>query len=153
MSGVNKAIVLGHLGRDPDIRATKADKKVAQFSVATSETWRDKETGERKEKTEWHRVVIFNEALVKVAEQYLHKGSKVYVEGAMQTRKWTDQGGVERYTTEIVLSGFHAQLTLLDRKEGSPPPDETAYGTTKTAGGDGGAKPSLKSEMDDEIPF
>src|SRR5256885_7175240 len=111
---VNKVILVGNLGKDPEIRRTQDGRPIANLSVATSETWRDKGTGERKEKTEWHRVVIFNEGLCKVAEQYLKKGAKVYIEGALQTRKWTDQSGVEKYSTEVVLQGFNSTLTMLD---------------------------------------
>src|SRR5881227_3644840 len=115
---VNKVILVGNLGKDPEIRRTQDGRPIANLSVATSETWRDKATGERKEKTEWHRVVIFNEGLCKVAEQYLKKGAKIYVEGALQTRKWTDQQGQERYTTEVVLGRFNGQLTMLDTRSG-----------------------------------
>ena len=111
---VNKVILVGNLGADPEVRTLPSGGKVAQLSVATSESWRDKNTGERKERTEWHRVVIFSEGLVRVVEQYLRKGSKVYLEGTLQTRKWTDQSGQERYTTEVVLQGFNATLTMLD---------------------------------------
>lgn len=152
MAGVNKAIIVGNLGGDPDIRATQSGKQVASVSIATSETWRDKTTGERKEHTDWHRVVIFNEALVKVAQQYLKKGSRVYIEGAMKTRKWTDQGGVDRYVTEIVLNSFGAQLVLLDRAPGVPPADENSYGGRPSAGGGAGAT-SRNADMDDDIPF
>src|ERR1700704_5535647 len=117
---VNKVILVGNLGKDPEIRSLgSSGDRVANLSLATSETWRDRQSGERKEKTEWHRVVIFNENLVKVAEQYLKKGSKIYVEGALQTRKWTDQAGVEKYSTEVVLQRFRGELTMLDgRGEG-----------------------------------
>src|ERR1700750_164845 len=115
---VNKVILVGNLGKDPEIRRTQDGRPIANLSIATSETWRDKGTGERKEKTEWHRVVIFNEGLCKVAEQYLKKGAKVYIEGALQTRKWTDQAGVEKYSTEIVLQGFNSVLTMLDGAPG-----------------------------------
>jgi single-strand DNA-binding protein len=108
---VNKVILVGNLGKDPEIRRTQDGRPIANLSVATSESWRDKTTGERKEKTEWHRVVIFNEGLCKVAEQYLKKGAKVYIEGQLQTRKWTDQAGVEKYSTEVVLQGFNSNLT------------------------------------------
>src|SRR6184192_1521810 len=111
---VNKVILVGNLGKDPEIRRTQDGRPIANLSVATSESWRDKATGERKEKTEWHRVVIFNEGLCKVAEQYLKKGAKVYIEGQLQTRKWTDQAGVEKYSTEVVLQGFNSSLTMLD---------------------------------------
>lgn len=121
MSSVNKAIIVGNLGRDPEIRSTQGGQKVVNLSVATSERWKDKNTNEYKEKSEWHRVVIFNEGIVGVAEKYLKKGSKVYLEGQIQTRKWTDQSGVEKYTTEIVLQKFGGALVLLDsRKEGEP---------------------------------
>lgn len=143
MSGVNKVILVGHLGADPEIRRTQDGRPIANFNVATSETWRDKATGEKRERTHWHRVVIFTEGLCKIAEQYLRKGSKVYLEGSMQTRKWTDSAGAERYTTEVVLNGFNAQLVLLDRREGPPPPGEGDYGG---AGPDGPA-------IDDKIPF
>jgi single-strand DNA-binding protein len=157
---VNKVILVGNLGKDPEIRRTQDGRPIANLSVATSETWRDKATGERKEKTEWHRVVIFNEGLAKVAEQYLKKGAKVYVEGALQTRKWTDQSGVEKYSTEVVLQGFNSTLTMLDGRGGG------GGGFADDAGGDfGGAGPSSapprrvaaagarNSDMDDDIPF
>src|SRR6202049_2590960 len=116
---VNKVILIGNLGKDPEIRRTQDGRPIANLSVATSESWRDKATGERKEKTEWHSVVIFNEGLCKIAEQYLKKGAKVYLEGALQTRKWQDQqSGQDRYTTEVVLQGFNSQLTMLDRAGG-----------------------------------
>ena len=115
---VNKVILVGNLGKDPEIRRTQDGRPIANLSVATSETWRDKATGERKEKTEWHRVVIFNEGLCKIAEQYLKKGAKVYLEGQLQTRKWTDQSGVEKYSTEVVLQGFNSALTMLDGRSG-----------------------------------
>ena len=115
---VNKVILVGNLGKDPEIRRTQDGRPIANLSVATSETWRDKATGERKEKTEWHRVVIFSEGLCKIAEQYLKKGAKVYIEGALQTRKWTDQAGVEKYSTEVVLQGFNSTLTMLDGRSG-----------------------------------
>src|SRR6188474_889309 len=111
---VNKVILVGNLGADPEIRRTQDGRPIANLSIATSETWRDKNSGERKEKTEWHRVVIFNEGLCKVAEQYLKKGAKVYIEGALQTRKWTDQQGQEKYSTEVVLQGFNSVMTMLD---------------------------------------
>jgi single-strand DNA-binding protein len=152
---VNKVILVGNLGKDPEIRRTQDGRPIANLSVATSETWRDKATGERKEKTEWHRVVIFNEALCKVAEQYLKKGAKVYIEGQLQTRKWTDQSGVEKYSTEVVLQGFNSTLTMLgggggsfadegsgDFGSSSPAPRRVA-----AAGG------SRNSDMNDDIPF
>ncbi|GES45417.1 hypothetical protein RsS62_46690 [Rhizobium dioscoreae] len=116
---VNKVILIGNLGADPEIRRTQDGRPIANLNIATSETWRDRNSGERKEKTEWHRVVIFNEGLCKVAEQYLKKGAKVYIEGALQTRKWQDQNGQDRYSTEVVLQGFNSTLTMLDgRGEG-----------------------------------
>ena len=115
---VNKVILVGNLGKDPEIRRTQDGRPIANLSIATSETWRDKGTGERKEKTEWHRVVIFSEPLCKIVEQYLKKGAKVYIEGALQTRKWTDQSGVEKYSTEVVLQGFNSTLTMLDGRGG-----------------------------------
>ena len=115
---VNKVILVGNLGKDPEIRRTQDGRPIANLSIATSETWRDKGTGERKEKTEWHRVVIFSEPLCKIVEQYLKKGAKVYIEGALQTRKWTDQAGVEKYSTEVVLQGFNSTLTMLEGRSG-----------------------------------
>lgn len=123
MSSVNKVILVGNLGRDPEIRATQDGTKIANLSVATSENWKDKNSGERKEKTEWHRVVIFNDRLSDVAEKYLKKGSKVYLEGQLQTRKWTDQAGVEKYSTEIVLQRFKGELTMLDGRSGEAAAD------------------------------
>lgn len=145
---VNKAIILGFVGQAPDIRITQSGAKVATLSIATSESWKDKSTGERKERTTWHRVVIFNEALVKVVEQYVKKGARIYVEGSMQTRKWTDKAGIERYVTEVVLGPFGAQLALLDRKESAPPADSAdAYGTQASEA------PARDPAIDDEIPF
>src|SRR5689334_12321573 len=123
---VNKVILVGNLGRDPEIRSTQDGMRIANLAIATSETWRDKMSGERKERTEWHRVVIFNERLAEVAEKYLKKGAKVYIEGALQTRKWTDNAGQERYSTEVVLTRFRGELTMLDggggaRGAGGPP--------------------------------
>ena len=159
---VNKVILVGNLGKDPEIRRTQDGRPIANLSIATSETWRDKGTGERKEKTEWHRVVIFNEGLCKVAEQYLKKGAKVYIEGQLQTRKWTDQSGVEKYSTEVVLQGFNSNLTMLDGRSGgggsfsddggsdfgSAGPVSSAPRRAVAAGGG-----SRNSDMDDDIPF
>jgi single-strand DNA-binding protein len=161
---VNKVILVGNLGKDPEIRRTQDGRPIANLSVATSENWRDKATGERKEKTEWHRVVIFNEGLCKVAEQYLKKGAKVYIEGQLQTRKWTDQAGVEKYSTEVVLQGFNSTLTMLDGRSGggslgsddsggdfgSSGPSSGAPRRAVAAGAGGGAR---NSDMDDDIPF
>ena len=120
MASVNKVILVGNLGKDPEVKSMQSGDRVASFPVATSERWKDKATGERKEKTEWHKVAIFDERLVEIAEKYLRKGSKVYLEGQLQTRKWNDQNGQERYTTEIVLQRFRGDLTLLDAKHDSP---------------------------------
>ena len=127
---VNKVILVGNLGKDPEIRRTQDGRPIANLSVATSESWRDKATGERKEKTEWHRVVIFNEGLCKVAEQYLKKGAKVYLEGQLQTRKWTDQSGADKYSTEVVLQGFNSNLTMLDGRSGG----SGGFGSDDSAG-------------------
>jgi single-strand DNA-binding protein len=144
---VNKVILVGNLGKDPESRRMTSGDLVVNLSVATSETWRDKASGERKEKTEWHRVTIWNENLAKVAEQYLRKGAKVYLEGALQTRKWTDKDGVEKYSTEVVLQRFRGELVMLDSKgEGG--------GQARVSSGAGDAPASFdRSEMDDEIPF
>ncbi len=115
---VNKVILVGNLGRDPEIRHTQNGAKIANFSIATSESWKDKQTGERREKTEWHRIVVFSEGLAGIVERFLKKGSKVYVEGSLQTRKWTGNDGIEKYTTEIVLQGFNGTLTMLDSRDG-----------------------------------
>ena len=140
---INKVILIGSLGKDPEIRAMQDGKTIVNFSIATSENWKDKTTGEQKAKTEWHRVVIFNEHLAKVAQNYLKKGSKVYVEGQLQTRKWTDQSGVEKYTTEVVLQRFKGELTMLDGRSEERVGNEVQNKTE--------APPS--NNMDDEIPF
>ncbi len=157
---VNKVILVGNLGADPEIRAMQDGRKMAQLSIATSENWRDKSTGERREKTEWHRVVIFNDGLVKVVEQYLKKGSKVYLEGALQTRKWTDQSGQERYSTEVVLQGFNSTLTMLDGRSGGQEGGDYASGGNfgqsspmSQPAQSGGDKPDFSQELDDEVPF
>lgn len=155
MSGsINKCIILGNVGKDPEIRRTNDGRAIANLSVATSETWRDKATGERKEKTEWHRVVIFAEGLVKVVEQYVHKGSKIYIEGSLQTRKWTDQQGVEKYSTDIVLQGFNSQLVLLDGKPAEER-QEQAPERNRYAEATGARAPArtLSEDLDDTIPF
>ena len=168
---VNKVILVGNLGADPEIRSLNSGDRVANLRIATSETWRDKSSGERKEKTEWHRVVIFNDNLVKVAEQYLKKGSKVYIEGSIQTRKWTDQSGVEKFSTEIVLQKFRGELTMLDGR-GDGERDSSGGGGGDYGGGYGGGsggggggfgggqrKPAsgpredFSADLDDEIPF
>jgi single-strand DNA-binding protein len=166
MSGsVNKAIIVGNLGQDPEARAMNNGGEVVTLSVATSEKWKDRTTGDQKEATEWHRVVIFNEALGKVAKQYLKKGSKVYIEGRLQTRKWTDQAGVERYSTEIVLQAFNATMVLLDRAQGDPgrhdySGHERSRGSAASGGAAGGfGAPAgsrtspFDSDLDDDVPF
>ena len=159
---VNKVILVGNLGKDPEIRRTQDGRPIANLSVATSESWRDKNTGERKEKTEWHRVVIFSEGLCKIAEQYLKKGSKVYLEGQLQTRKWQDKDGDEKYSTEVVLQNFNSTLTMLDTRGGGG-----GGGCGIDCGDDFGSqgpaparKPAMagagggkRGDMDDEIPF
>lgn len=149
---VNKVILIGNLGADPEIRYTKDNRPIAHLRLATSETWRDKQSGERRERTEWHRVVIFSEGLVKIAQQYLKKGSKVYLEGQLQTRKWQDQSGQDKYSTEVVLQGFNAQLTMLDGRAGGegggPSLGRDDYEAVADQRG-GGRGPDL----DDEIPF
>ena len=153
---VNKVILVGNLGRDPEIRTLNSGEKVANLSLATSETWRDKASGERKEKTEWHRVVIFNENIVRVAENYLKKGSTVYVEGSLQTRKWTDQQGVEKYSTEVVLQKFRGELTMLDGKGegGGAMSDDYGGGFQSSSGPRNQASgPKEDFPLDDEIPF
>jgi len=169
---VNKVILVGNLGRDPEIRHTQDGKKIANLSIATSESWKDRNTGERRERTEWHRVVIFSEGLANIAEQYLRKGSKVYVEGQLQTRKWQDQSGQDKYSTEVVLQGFNCTLTMLDGREGGggggygggqgggqggggfdsgPASSGGQGGGDSFGGGGGGTAPG--SDLDDEIPF
>lgn len=161
---INKVILIGHLGADPEIRYTQDGNPICHLRVATSETWRDRNTGDRRERTEWHRVVIFNEQLCKIAEQYLHKGSKVYLEGQLQTRKWQDQSGQDRYSTEVVLKGFKSNITLLDRRDSG---DDQNYGDSggnagpdsggESSGGDRGSDPVRSgggsSDLDDDIPF
>ena len=166
---VNKVILIGNLGADPEIRRTQDGRPIANLSVATSESWRDKNSGERREKTEWHRVVIFNEGLCKIAENYLKKGSKVYIEGQLQTRKWTDQSGQDKYSTEVVLQGFNGNLTMLDGRNeggggggrggdyggggdfggGSSGGDRGGSGGGGGFGGGGGSS----RDLDDDIPF
>ena len=158
---VNKVILVGNLGADPEVRRTQDGRPIVNLRVATSENWRDKATGERREKTEWHRVVIFSEGLAKIAEQYLKKGSKVYLEGALQTRKWQDKDGQDRYSTEVVLQGFNSALTMLDRAGGGGGGgdygDSSDFGSSRPAARErqpamagGGGK---RGDLDDEIPF
>lgn len=171
---VNKVILIGNLGRDPEVRSFQNGGKVCNLRIATSETWKDRNTGERREKTEWHTVAIFQEGLVRIAEQYLKKGSKVYIEGQLQTRKWQDQSGADRYSTEVVLQGFGGTLTMLDGRDGgsgggggggydSGPSDPGGYGGgyesgPSGGGGSGGGSGSgggggSSRDLDDEIPF
>jgi single-strand DNA-binding protein len=159
---VNKVILIGNLGADPEIRRTQDGRPIANLRVATSETWRDKSSGERREKTEWHRVVIFSEPLCKIVEQYLKKGSKVYLEGSLQTRKWQDQSGQDRYSTEVVLQGFNSQLTMLDRAGGGGGSSDYGDEGSSDFGASGPStsrKPAMagagggKGDLDDEIPF
>ena len=173
---VNKVILIGNLGRDPEVRSLNDGSKVVNLRIATSETWRDRNSGERKERTEWHSVVIFNENLAKVAENYLRKGSKIYIEGQLQTRKWTDQQGQDRYTTEIVLQRYRGELTILDSRGeggggggggfgGGDYGDEGGFGgggfrsgpsgggRGGSGGGFGGGRPSQQDDLDDDIPF
>ncbi|NQV85105.1 MAG: single-stranded DNA-binding protein [Rhodospirillales bacterium] len=160
---VNKVILVGNLGRDPEVRHSQAGAKIVNFSIATSDTWKDKNTGERREKTEWHRVVIFSEGLAGIAENYLRKGSKVYIEGSLQTREY-EKDGVKRYTTEVVLQGFNSTLTMLDTKGGGGGGYEPAGEPDYAAGGDGGGSSTASApasggggapggDLDDEIPF
>ncbi|HXQ67153.1 MAG TPA: single-stranded DNA-binding protein [Alphaproteobacteria bacterium] len=156
---VNKVILIGNLGRDPEVRRTQAGDAIVHLSVATSESWRDKASGERREKTEWHRVVIFNERLGEVAQKFLKKGSKVFLEGQLQTRKWTDQSGQEKYTTEVVLQRYRGELTLLDARGAGEEAGGGGYeergGSPAPAGGSegGSAARAGGGDLDDEIPF
>src|SRR5579871_6191184 len=165
---VNKVILIGNVGADPEIRRTQDGRPIANLRIATSETWRDKTSGERREKTEWHRVVIFNEGLCRVAEQYLKKGAKIYIEGQLQTRKWQDQSGQDKYSTEVVLQGFNSVLTMLDGRGGGggAMSDDSGgdFGSSggsfggggqqrRVAAGGGGGRSGGNSDMDDDIPF
>ncbi|MBS0539289.1 MAG: single-stranded DNA-binding protein [Proteobacteria bacterium] len=160
---VNKVILVGNLGRDPEVKSMQDGRSLVNMSVATSETWRDRQSGERKERTEWHRVVIFNDKLAEVAQKYLKKGAKVYLEGQLTTRKWTDQSGQERYTTEVVVPRFGGQLTMLDGRSGGGDGGGMGGGGGMDddmggppSGGGGGGRPAArgsKAELDDDIPF
>ena len=168
---VNKVILIGNVGADPEIRRTQDGRPIANLRIATSETWRDRNSGERREKTEWHNVVVFNEGLCKVVEQYVKKGAKLYIEGALQTRKWQDQTGNDRYSTEVVLQGFNSTLTMLDGRGegggerrgggdfGGGAPSYDDYGSRPASGGGGssssrsGGGGSMARDMDDDIPF
>lgn len=159
---VNKVILVGNLGRDPEVKSMQDGRSMVNMSIATSDTWRDRQSGERKERTEWHRVVIFNEKLAEVAQKFVRKGSKIYVEGQLSTRKWTDQSGQERYTTEVVIPRFGGALTMLDGRSGGEGGgggpaggmDDDAGGSAPPSGG--GGRPAArggKAELDDDIPF
>jgi single-strand DNA-binding protein len=160
---VNKVILVGNLGRDPEIRSTQDGTRVANLSLATSESWRDKSSGERRERTEWHRVVVFNDRLVDVCERFLKKGSKIYIEGALQTRKWTDQSGAEKYTTEVVLQKFRGELTMLDGRSGGAgggAEDDAGGGFSDSGGSSSGPGRMGRApagagggDLDDDIPF
>ncbi len=161
---VNKVILVGNLGRDPEVKAMQDGRSLVNMSVATSETWRDRNSGERKERTEWHRVVIFNDKLAEVAQKFLKKGAKVYLEGQLTTRKWTDQSGQERYTTEVVVPRFGGTLTMLDGRSGGEGGgggsaggmDDDMGGNAPPSSGGGGGRPAArgsKAELDDDIPF
>jgi len=161
---INKVILVGNLGRDPEVRNMQDGSPVVNLSIATSESWKDRNSGERREKTEWHRVVIFNEALAKVAQNYLRKGSKVYIEGQLQTRKWTDQSGQEKYTTEVVLQRYRGELTMLDGRSdggGGGYQSDDGYGASSYGGGapapsgpaSSGPAGGMSNDLDDEIPF
>ena len=156
MAGLNKVDLIGHVGADPETVTFQSGGKVANFTIATSETWKDKATGEKKERTEWHRISVFSEGLIKVVENYVRKGSKIYIQGMLQTRKWQDKSGEDRYTTEIVLKGYNSNLLLLDKKpEGSgrqPPPSENAYSDQPAPDQESLPAPST-NEVEDEIPF
>ena len=153
---INKVILVGNLGKDPEIRAMQDGREICNLTLATSDTWKDKNTGERREKTEWHRVVIFNDNLVTVAKNYLKKGAKVYIEGALQTRKWQDkETGQDKYSTEVVLQGYNGNLTMLDKKDSSG--GESSYGNSSYGSSESAAAPQrakvAEASLDDEIPF
>jgi single-strand DNA-binding protein len=155
MQALNRVMLIGNLGKDPKVAALNNGSKVASFSIATSESWKDKASGDRRERTEWHNVVVYNEGLIGVAEKYLKKGARVYVEGELRTRKYQDQAGADRYTTEIVLSAYKGAILMLDKSERAPPAEDD-YGTPRTrpatAAGGGGGAPAAH-ELDDDIPF
>jgi len=155
---VNKVILIGNLGKDPEARTFQSGDKVVNFTIATSESWKDKASGERKERTEWHRIAVYNQGLVNVCENYLKKGSKVYIEGQLETRKWTDKDGNEKYTTEIALRPFRSELTMLDSKGGGSRGGDSGFSDEGSSGysSGGGAKSKASApidEMEDEIPF
>lgn len=155
---VNKVILVGNLGRDPEIRTTQDGREIANLTIATSEHWTDRNSGERREKTEWHKVVIFNPNLVQLTKKYIHKGSKVFIEGQLQTRKWQDQSGAERYTTEVVIQGYNGTLTFLDKPSGAGGSAAEFSGAHHDNGAgapasSGGREQFQAAELDDEIPF
>jgi single-strand DNA-binding protein len=147
---INKVILVGNIGKDPDVRTTQDGREIINFPLATSENWKDKDSGERKEKTEWHRVVIFSPGLANIAKNYLKKGSKVYLEGALQTRKWQDQNGQEKYTTEVILQGFNSTLTMLDSKGGSSYDNSPSYNDDFNSSSNSNEE---ENHLDDDIPF
>jgi len=153
MASINKVILIGRLGKDPEVRSMSNGNEVVSFSLATSESWNDKASGERKEKAEWHNIVIFNEGIGKVAKQYLRKGSQCYLEGQLQTRKWTDQNGNDKYTTEVVLQKFRGELTLLDTKPASEPASNWGGQTASPFGGNGRTSTQFDADLDDGIQF
>lgn len=149
---INKVLILGNLGRDPEVRHTQSGSKIVNLSIATSESWKDKQTGEKREKSEWHKVVIFNKGLADVAESYLKKGSKVYLEGQLQTRKWTDNNGVDKYSTEVVLQNFKGELVMLDSKQSSQSNDGY-YNENKTSSNKNSSWDASTDDLSDDIPF
>ena len=155
VGSVNKVILLGNLGRDPEIRSMQSGSKMATFSMATSKRWKDKATQEQRDKTSWHNIVVFGDGLVDIVEKYVKKGSKIYVEGELQTRKWQDQDGNDRYTTEVVLQGFNSNLTLLDSRNSNKSSEDQTISTDKTSSNDNAviSEKSDSSESDDDIPF
>ncbi|HCU07277.1 MAG TPA: single-stranded DNA-binding protein [Holosporales bacterium] len=149
MAGVNKVIIIGNVGKDPEIRQMQDGHKIANFSVATSESWKDKITGERKERTEWHRIAVMNERLSEIVEKYVRKGSKLYIEGQLQTRKWTDQSGMERYTTEVVIGRFKGEITMLDSRNATGDFDSSSSHSQPQQS----FEPEMPASIDDEMPF
>ena len=149
MAGVNKVIIIGNVGKDPEIRQMQDGFKIANFSVATSDSWKDKATGERKERTEWHRIVVMNERLSEIVEKYVRKGSKLYVEGQLQTRKWTDQSGMDRYTTEVVVGRFKGEITMLDSRNSPGSFDDNIQSQPQQSS----SEPAMPASIDDEMPF
>lgn len=148
MAGVNKVIIIGNVGKDPEIRQMQDGFKIANFSIATSESWKDKNTGERKEKTEWHRIAVMNERLSEIVEKYVRKGSKLYVEGQLQTRKWTDQSGMDRYTTEVVIGRYKGEITMLDSRNSTGGFDSASQNQPQQS-----SEPAMPASIDDEMPF